>query len=289
MIGKRIWITGASGNIGNVLVKVLSGKTDKVFSTDTELDVTDTEKIIRFAVINRPDIIINCACMSDIEKCESNRVDAYKVNSLGARNLSLASRQTGAVMVQISTDDVFSGDNERVLNEFDRAEPHSVYGKSKLAGEKFVRELNPTHIIIRSAWIYGYGKDDFVSSVLEAARKGSVIDAAVNQVSSPTGVYDLAKFIAKVVQSDEYGIFHAVCRGKCSRFDFAAKILELGGFKANLLKPALYGVNGRESMRPRYTALENLMMEMTGVYRMPDWETALEKYMKERGETVGGR
>ena len=289
MINRKIWIAGSSGNIGRILEETLSNNSDKIFSTDLELDVTNTEEVTRFAVINRPDVIINCACISDIEECEKDRVKAYKVNSLGARNLSSASRQIGATMVQLSTDDVFAGNEERALNEFDKTEPISVYGKSKLAGEVFAKELTPKHIIRRSTWIYGYGEGDFVSEVINAAKEKRTIEAAVNQISSPTSVYALSEFINKVIRSDEYGIFHAACTGMCSRFDYAKRILELSGLSTDILKPVLYNKESEnmDSMRPRYTALENLMMEMTGIYEMPDWETALERHMLERSGLIG--
>ena len=289
MINRKIWIAGSSGNIGRILEKTLSNKSDKIFSSDLELDVTNTEEVTRFAVINRPDVIINCACISDIEECERDRVKAYKVNSLGARNLSSASRQTGATMVQLSTDDVFAGNEKGALNEFDKTEPISVYGKSKLAGEVFAKELTPKHIIIRSSWIYGYGEGDFVSQVVNAAKEGRPFEAAVNQMSSPTSVFALAEFINKVIRSDEYGVFHASCTGLCSRFDYAKRILELSGLSTDILKPVLYSDESEntDSMRPRYTDLENLMMEMTGIYEMPNWETALERHILERSGLIG--
>ena len=288
MLGK-IWIAGADGNIGGELKRALKRSGKKVITTDTDVDVTNMEEVNRYAVIGRPDVIINCACLSDIEECERDMVKAYKINALGARNLSAAARQIGAVIVQLSTDDVFKGSEDGTLTEFDKTEPISIYGKSKLAGENFARELNPKHIIVRSTWIYGYNNNDYVSKVINSARNGVVLEAPVNQLGSPTSADALAGFIAKVIESDEYGVFHASCEGACSRFAYAKKILEITGLTSQYLRPTMYGANSTELMRPRQARLENLMMKMTEIYEMPSWEEALERHLAERNDLFDNR
>ena len=168
-----IWITGASGRIGSELVKRLKANTDnRVVATDKDVDVTDSKAVMSAAEIYRPDVIINCSSISDEKYCEENMIEAFKVNALGARNLANAARKVNAKIIQLSTDDVFASAGDVRLTEYDTPNPVSVYGKSKLAGENYVRELNPKHLIIRSSWVYGFGRDDYFSFVCEKGEKG---------------------------------------------------------------------------------------------------------------------
>ena len=138
----KLWIVGASGQIGSAINEVLDPLEMEVFNTDKEeLDITDTDEVLNFGVINRPDVIINCAAVTDTDLCEKEPELAYRVNALGARNLSIVARKTGAKMVQISTDDVFDGIRHTPYTEFDDTNPKTVYGRSKRAGENYVKEF----------------------------------------------------------------------------------------------------------------------------------------------------
>ena len=162
----KLWIVGASGQIGSAINEVLDPLEMEVFNTDKEeLDITDTDEVLNFGVINRPDVIINCAAVTDTDFCEKEPELAYRVNALGARNLSIVARKTGAKMVQISTDDVFDGIRHTPYTEFDDTNPKTVYGRSKRAGENYVKEFTHKHFILRSNWVYGNG-NNFVNRVL---------------------------------------------------------------------------------------------------------------------------
>ena len=156
MSKNAIWITAAERRLGSSLVDLLKKDMDhKVVGTDMDVDITDMEAVEQSIKVYRPNIVINCASISDLAYCEQNMVEAFKVNALGARNLAAASRGVNAKMIQLSTDDVFSGLSAGQLTEFDVPDPQSVYGKSKFAGENYVKELNPRHLIVRSSWVYG--------------------------------------------------------------------------------------------------------------------------------------
>ncbi len=283
----RIWITGAEGQLGHTLYKTLDDAARDILTTDKDVDVTDLDGIMQYADINRPDVIINCAAMTDVRTCEDEPIQAYKVNALGARNLSIASRKIGAKIIQISTDDVFGGMSQKTYTEFDTPEPVTVYGKSKLAGEGFVRELNPRHLVIRSSWIYGQSGSNFVFWVLEMARKGEPFLVPNDQVGSPTSAVELAKFIVRLLSTREYGVFHAACEGVCSRFYFAKEILRLAGMENVPIDAAVSKKTSQFFPYPSYTVLENMMMYMTEVYQMPRWEEAIREFMETlRRDTV---
>lgn len=277
MLKNSIWITGAEGRLGSALVALLKQNVDnKVVGTDMDVDITDMEAVNQTTDIYRPNIIINCASISDMDACEQNMVAAFKVNALGARNLASASRRMNAKIVQLSTDDVFDGHACGRLTEFDTPNPQTVYGKSKLAGENYVKELNPKHLIIRSSWVYGAdaAKADYFSYVAEHGRSNTPFDAPLDKISTPTSAGELAKFINYLLGRTEYGIYHASCEGMCSRHEFASTILSLMGYDTSLAKGVFSEKNGGQTS----TLLENLMMKMTEIYTMPDWFDDLKAY-----------
>lgn len=271
-----IWIAGASGNLGTALMDLLKANFDnKVIGTDKDLDVTDSKAVFQAAEMYRPNIIVNLASISDVEYCENNPVEAYKVNALGARNLASAARLVNARIIQLSTDDIFIGNEGDVFNEFDTPTPSTVYGKSKLAGENFVRELNPKHLIIRSSWLYGVGDSDYFSYVLKMGQEGKSFQAPKDQISTPTYVKELARFLKACIGAGEYGIFHASCEGNCSRAEFAKSILTAMNYSADLVQE-VESAEGKKNS----TQLDNMMLKMTEIYTMANWQDSLNEYIK---------
>lgn len=276
MAKTTIWVVGAKGRLGSELVNRLKGiPGNKIIGTDIDVDITDSDAVEQAADIYRPNIIINCASISEIDECEADKVKAYKVNALGVRNLATASRRIGARIIQMSTDDVFDGAEEGCFSEFDTPQPKSVYAKSKLAGENYVRELNPKHLIIRSSWVYGSGSEnpDYYKKCLDRASKGESFTAAENRISTPTSAWALAKAISVLIDEGEYGIFHASSEGECSRYEYARKVLELNGYDPDLVKPTSR-IEDKSS-----TLLDNLMMKMTDVFEMPTWQEDMQRFV----------
>ena len=171
---KTIWIVGAKGRVGKALMRLLDERQYKLFETDIDdVDITDQESVNSYMRITRPDVVINCAGLTDVKRCEMYPDEAYHVNALGARNLAIEVDAYEAKLIQLSTDDVFGSGLTAVWSEFDHTAPRSVYGKSKYAGEQLVSSLCRKYTIIRSSWVYGIGKD-YVSRVLDAWRTESV-------------------------------------------------------------------------------------------------------------------
>ena len=204
------------------------------------------------------------------------------MNALGARNLSIVARKTGAKMVQISTDDVFDGIRHTPYTEFDDTNPKTVYGRSKRAGENYVKEFTHKHFILRSNWVYGNG-NNFVNRVLHAADTKDELLIASDQFGSPTSAKDLAKMIMYLISTNEYGTYHVTCTGVCSRYEFAQEILKLGG-KSMKLKAVPTEQSDLSSVRPPYAVLDNFILRIIEMYNMPDWKESLKVYMDERTE-----
>jgi dTDP-4-dehydrorhamnose reductase len=271
---ETIWISGANGHVGSALVKMLDFEKYKYVATDkNEVDITNMEAVHSFCKINRPDIIINCSGLTDLQECEENPDLAYAVNAVGVRNIAQEAQEIGAKLIQISTDDVFgTTENNVLLNEFDDIAPRSIYGKSKAAGEKFVRALMSRYVIIRSAWVYGLGKD-YVRLVLEAAEKGGTFVAPANQYSSPTSAKELAKVLMQFIENEYYGTYHVVCKGCCSRYEYAQEILRLTNKEDQLeLSP------GNDTI-PKYSVLDNMMIRISNMEEPTEWKTALKEYL----------
>lgn len=279
----KVWIVGSGGQIGSAINEVLDPLEIEAFNTDKEeLDITETDEVLSFGEINRPDVIINCAAITDTELCEKEPELAYRVNALGARNLSIVARKIGAKMVQLSTDDVFDGLSQKPYSEFDDTNPKTVYGRSKRAGENYVKEFTHKHFIIRSNWVYGKG-DNFVKRVLDAAKTQETLAVASDQFGSPTSAKDLAKIILYLIGTNEYGTYHATCTGVCNRYEFAQEILKLAGENIEL-RAVPTSESQLSSVRPAYAVLDNFILRIIDVYEMPHWKESLKEYMKENME-----
>ncbi len=280
---QKVWIVGSEGQIGEAINEVLNPLEIEALNTDkNELDITETDEVLRFGEIHRPDVIINCAGLTDMDLCEKEPEEAFRVNALGARNLSIVARKTGAKIVQLSTDDVFDGLAKKPYTEFDDTNPTTVYGRSKRAGENYVKEFTHKHFIIRSNWVYGKG-NNFVNRVLEAANEGRALSVAEDQYGSPTSAKDLARIILHLIYTNEYGTYHATCKGVCSRYEFAREILRLAG-KKDELNPVPTPQSDLSSKRPAYAVLDNFILRIIDVYDMPEWKESLEEFMKEKLE-----
>lgn len=277
---KKIWITGAEGHIGTALLDLLEGVEYQLLPTDIEeVDITKIDEVTQFVHVNRPDVVINCAGLTDVQECENNVDEAYRVNAIGVRNVALAANEVNAKVIQISTDDVFDKESRIPYNEFDNVHPRTIYGKSKEAGEKILTQLLNRFVIIRSSWIYGIGRD-FVDEVLRNVGQGKTMEVPNNQYAAPTSAKELAKVIRYFIDNEEYGLYHVVCPGSCSRYEFARTILEYSG-KAGELD--LYPVVIEDSARPTYSVLDNMMLRLTGIEEPKDWKAALKEYLDETG------
>lgn len=287
----NILITGAKGQLGSEIVEILkTGKSDigpidsrysecKVFSVDVdELDITDFCAVNSFATESRPDIIINCAAITNVDACETNLEPAMKVNAIGPRNLAMVSANIGCKLIHISTDYVFDGNGSTPYCEWGNCNPKSVYGKSKLLGERYVLEHNPKSFIVRTSWLYGLNGANFVKTMIKLGKEKSEIKVVTDQKGNPTNANDLAYHILKIALTHEFGIYHCTGTGECSWFDFSKKIMELAGFNCKVI-PCTTDEFPRPAKRPSFSSLNNLMLKSTVGDEMRDWKIALEQFI----------
>jgi dTDP-4-dehydrorhamnose reductase len=275
---QKIWICGANGRVGKKMTEMLNNLEVELLLTDEDdVDITNPDAVLDFANMNRPHFIVNCAGITDVNVCEEDIEKAYKVNALGARNLSIAARKGKSRMVQVSTDDVFDGNTYVPYTEFDTPNPQTMYGKSKFAGENFVKEFCNRHIIVRSSWIFGDGSG-YASRILEQAKEGKTIYAAQDQIAAPTGASELAAKIIFLMKNAPDGIYHITGQGSCSRYEFAKEIIRLSGYGVEVV-PVPAAEDKLTAMRPSYSVLDNLMLRMSDMELLPDWKSMLREFV----------
>ena len=285
---KKILVAGCNGQLGRAVNKEFAGDDVTFINTDVadaegviSLDITDIADVLAVTEKTKPDVIINCAAHTNVDACETQWDLAYKINAIGPRNLSIAAEKTGAKLIHVSTDYVFPGTSPKPLTEFDPVGPISAYGKTKWEGENFVREFSQKHFILRTAWLYGDGKN-FVKTMLKLSETHDTITVVSDQFGSPTSAVELAKMIHFLEPTENYGTYHATCEGQCSWADFAVKIFEKAG-KDTVVKYVTTEEYNSPTKRPAYSVLDNYMLRLTAgdKFRMAQWEDALDVYMKE--------
>lgn len=276
---KKIIVTGCNGQLGRAVNNLYSGDNNyELINTDVgELDITNVEQVMDFVKKIKPYAIINCAAHTAVDACETEIDKAYRINAIGPRNLSIASTEMGAKMIHISTDYVFDGKGKRPYTEFDEVGPQGIYGITKLAGEKFVKDFADRYFIIRTAWLYGDGKN-FVKTMLRLAETNDTVRVVKDQVGSPTSAAELAKAIAYLLPTDNYGLFHGTCEGDCSWSEFAEEIFRLAGKKTRV-EAITTEEYGAAAARPAYSILENYMFKLTSDFMFADWHDAIGEYI----------
>jgi dTDP-4-dehydrorhamnose reductase len=280
----KVLITGSQGQLGRELHRQfdLANQIDKQFEvlvTDRDkLDITDMLQVQKLVTIEKPDVIINTAAFTQVDACESDEITAFRVNALGARNLSVAAYKVGAKILQVSTDYVFDGTGSTPKREYDLVNPLNTYGKSKALGEELVKATNPRHFIVRTAWLYGDGHN-FIQKIMKLAYERDELQVVNDQVGTPTSTADLAKCILDLIQTEHYGIYHGTCEGECTRYDFAKKVFEINGMNKKLIPIKTSDLN-QPAKRPTYSVLDNFMLKLIGLNNFRKWEEALEEYIK---------
>ena len=287
---KKILVTGCNGQLGRAIRKEYAASDVEFINTDVvegegvvSLDITDVDAVLKLVRAEKPDVIINCAAHTNVDKCEEQWDLAYKINAIGPRNLSIAATEADAKMIHVSTDYVFEGNGTRPYTEFDAPNPVSAYGKTKLEGENFVKEFAKKHFILRTAWLYGDGKN-FVKTMLALAENHDELNVVCDQVGTPTSAVELAKMIHYLEGTENYGTFHATCEGDTNWADLAEAIFKRAGknVKVNHVTSKQYKeMNPASANRPAYSILEDYMIKLTSDFVMADWQDALDVYMKE--------
>ncbi len=267
--------------MGSDLVEVFRDEGEEVYPFDLDLDITDNRRLLDTICSLSPDLVINSAADVDADRAEVDPDPSIRVNYIGAQNVALACLEADCACAFISSDYVFDGKKNAPYTEMDEPNPQGVYGRAKLAAERYVASLLPRHYIFRTQWLFGKaGKRNFVKSILRNASEKGYLRVVTDEVGCPTATEDLARIIHSVCSSGLYGLYHATNQGICSRYEFARKILEVAGWDDVPVEPIRYAELGLPCPRPPYSPLDNMNLRLRGFSPARHYEEPLRDYVK---------
>lgn len=279
-----ILIIGSNGQLGREMQRQLTNKGwDYVAYDYPDIDITNIASIKYLVSAVNPSTIVNCAAYTNVDAAETDKDNAYRVNTLGPKNLAELCRTKEIELVHISTDYVFSGvpvivnGTPRPYIETDACSPQTVYGSTKYEGEMFVTSSYEKWYILRTAWLYGEG-NNFVKTMLRLSEVQNEVRVVNDQIGSPTSTVDLANAICALIGTGAYGLYHATCEGQCNWYDFAQKIFKLKGLGTKVV-PVTSEEYSRPAQRPKWSVLENKALKIVRKNVFRPWEDALKEYL----------
>jgi dTDP-4-dehydrorhamnose reductase len=275
----KIAITGSDGQLGRALAQTLAPQHEIVPLPHREFDITDRAKITRLAAL-APEVVIHCAAMTNVDGAARDPAHAFRVNAFGTQNVALACQRCNAALVYISTNEVFDGKKQAPYLEHDAPNPLNAYGKSKLVGEWYTQHLLEKFYIVRTAWLYDKGGGKFPDKILEVAARQTALSVVRDEIGSPTYVPDLADALAQLIATEQYGMYHLVNAGSCSRYEWAVEILRLANVPRPV-KPISLAEYRRASTPPLNGALENFAAATMLNLKLRPWHEALAAYFTE--------
>ncbi len=277
-----VLVTGASGQLGQS-IQFIAGNypnIEFVFCSSTDLDITNLENCDKIFAESKPDFCINAAAYTAVDKAESELEKAHSINVIGSKNLAELCKKHKKILVHISTDFVFDGNKTQPYSEKDSTNPKSVYGQTKLDGEKAIQEILDTYFIIRTSWVYSQFGNNFMKTMLRLGRERTSLSIVNDQIGTPTNAVDLAEALINIICSNfqlptsNYGIYNFSNEGSCSWFDFAKKILEINQISIDL-QPIPTTSYPTPAERPKYSVLDKSKIKTTFGIEIKSWEESL--------------
>ena len=286
----KIVLTGGRGMLGRTIKATLTDF--EVIQTDLpEADITDGEAFDALLKTLQPDVVIHCAAMTAVDRCESEQDLAYRLNAYGSTNVAMACHRNNIRLIAISTDYVFEGDATRPYHEYDvPTGGQTIYGKSKYAGEEAIRRHCPNHVIARVSWLYGLGGPSFVHAMVGLADGSRPILKVVDdQIGNPTSAFAVANALREIVNRPTLvGAYHLTCEGEASWYTFAKAIFEEMGISQEV-QPCTTEAFPRPAPRPKNSRLDKMMLRLSGLPSMPHWRDALRAFIAIEFKERNGR
>jgi dTDP-4-dehydrorhamnose reductase len=280
----RVLLTGAHGQLGREVESYLARcpHHEVLAVGHGELDVADRERVLQVFGEWRPEVVVNAAAFTAVDRCESEEEAAYAANALGPRNLAEASRATGAHLVHISTDYVFDGTSQRPYREWDEPRPLSAYGRSKLAGEREVLLGLPGATVVRTSWVCSRHGSNMVKTVLRLASSPGPLRFVDDQRGCPTFADDLAAMVVRLAISRAPGVFHVTNQSETTWYGFARDILAAAGGDPGRVEPVKTAdlCPPRPAPRPANSVLDNAALRLLGIPLLPPYDAALRRTLK---------
>jgi len=279
-MSQKVLITGANGQLGKELVELFTAKGFEVYGFGRDkMDITKQAQVQEVISTLKPNIILHSAAHTKVDLAESEPEQAFLINAYGTRNVAVAADAVGAKLVYVSTDYVFDGTTDEPYSEFSPTSPLGVYGKSKLAGEQFVRDLHSKFFIVRTSWVYGKHGTNFVKTMLKLGEEKKELSVVSDQIGCPTYTLDLAHVILDLVDTQKYGVYHVSNSGSCSWYEFAKEIFKISKMEVQV-KPCTTEDFIRPAKRPKYSVLGNLSVKLNNFKEPRSWKSGLKEFLE---------
>ena len=279
----KILVTGYNGQLGYDVVKELNSRSVECRGVDREdFDITDRDETVGYICDYAPDAVIHCAAYTAVDRAEDDEENCRKVNADGTENIAVACEKLRAKMLYVSTDYVYGGDGEAPFETDSPTNPKNVYGVTKLEGETAVMKYIDKFFIVRTSWVFGINGNNFVKTMLRLGDEKENLNVVCDQVGSPTYTPDLARLICDLIVTEKYGIYHGTNENFCSWAEFAEEIMKLGG-KKTVINPVPSSEYPTKAERPHNSRLSKKCLDEAGIKRLPTWQDALKRFLKEMG------
>ena len=276
----RVLVTGVKGQLGYDVMNELAGRGHEGIGVDIqEMDITDAASVEKVITEAAPDAVIHCAAYTAVDAAEDNVDLCRRVNAGGTENIARVCKALNCKMMYISTDYVFNGQGTRPWEPDDKREPLNVYGQTKYEGELAVETLEK-FFLVRIAWVFGVNGKNFIKTMLNLGKTRDHLTVVADQIGSPTYTYDLARLLVDMIETDKYGRYHATNEGLCSWYEFACEIFKQAGMNVTV-SPVTSDQYPAKAKRPMNSRMDKSKLDEMGFMRLPSWQDALGRYLKE--------
>ena len=280
----KVLVTGVKGQLGYDVVNELRKRDIEPIGVDIqEMDITDADSVDRVITASQADAVIHCAAYTAVDAAEDNQEICHKVNVDGTQNIATVCKKLGIKMMYISTDYVFDGQGTRPWEPDDERNPLNVYGQTKYEGELAIQNTLDEYFIVRIAWVFGVNGKNFIKTMLNLAETHDHLTVVNDQYGSPTYTYDLARLLVDMIVTDKYGIYHATNEGICTWYEFACEIFRQAGVQVEV-EPVSSEAFPAKAKRPSNSRMSKDKLEQNGFRRLPAWQDAVGRYLKELGK-----
>ncbi|MCI8829842.1 MAG: dTDP-4-dehydrorhamnose reductase [Lachnospiraceae bacterium] len=278
----KILITGSKGQLGHDLMNEFDKRGVEYIGVDVaEMDITDAKACRQVITEAKPDAVIHCAAYTAVDAAEDNVELCRKINAEGTKNIAEVCRDLDVKLMYISTDYVFNGEGVRPWEPDDHREPLNIYGLTKYEGEVYIERLVKKYFTVRIAWVFGVNGKNFIKTMLRLGKEKGAVSVVNDQIGSPTYTYDLARLLADMIETEEYGRYHATNEGLCSWYEFACEIFRQAGMDNVRVTPVDSSQFPARAKRPKNSRMDQSKLVEKGFTPLPTWQDALGRYLKE--------
>ena len=278
----KILITGSKGQLGHDLMNEFDKRGVEYIGVDVaEMDITDAKACRQVITEAKPDAVIHCAADTAVEAAEDKVERCRKINAEGTKNIAEVCRDLDVKLMYISTDYVFNGEGVRPWEPDDHREPLNIYGLTKYEGEVYIERLVKKYFTVRIAWVFGVNGKNFIKTMLRLGKEKGAVSVVNDQIGSPTYTYDLARLLADMIETEEYGRYHATNEGLCSWYEFACEIFRQAGMDNVRVTPVDSSQFPARAKRPKNSRMDQSKLVEKGFTPLPTWQDALGRYLKE--------